>query len=360
MLSGGVVVALAAGLWLIYLVPSWLRRREYMSSERNAVRLQQTLRVLAETAEVPEAVRLEATAREAAVQERILKRVQEKAAHEARLRAEAEARAWAEADAKARAEASARARQAEQARRAELARQASRVARTSGADAVTAASKTRSRRATRAFCSAIVVLSLGAVIAGVLIASSGGSWLVLGMGAVPGVLAVSALVRLARPQRAAPVQVVTASRPTADELYDHAVHDEPAPVEQPVQAWTPRPLPKPLYQSTGSIAASAMASADAAAELHRAAARAMLEQRAAAMRAPVTPIAAGLEKPDRGRVVGAASASARPSERRPMVRTVRENHEATAPSRFARMGMVDEIDGSELDLDAVLRRRRVG
>jgi hypothetical protein len=43
-----------------------------------------------------------------------------------------------------------------------------------------------------------------------------------------------------------------------------------------------------------------------------------------------------------------------------MVRPVRENHEATAPSRFARMGMVDEIDGSELDLDAVLRRRRVG
>src|SRR6188474_857237 len=51
--GGGVLLALAAGLWLVYLIPSWLRRREYLATERNAVRLQQTLRVLAETAEVP-------------------------------------------------------------------------------------------------------------------------------------------------------------------------------------------------------------------------------------------------------------------------------------------------------------------
>ena len=62
-LGGGVMLALAAGLWLVYLVPSWLRRREYLATERNAVRLQQTLRVLAATAEVPDAVRAETNAR---------------------------------------------------------------------------------------------------------------------------------------------------------------------------------------------------------------------------------------------------------------------------------------------------------
>src|SRR5690606_25708013 len=40
-LSSSVVIVLAAVLWLVYLVPTWLRRREYLSTERNAVRLQQ-------------------------------------------------------------------------------------------------------------------------------------------------------------------------------------------------------------------------------------------------------------------------------------------------------------------------------
>lgn len=56
-LGGGVMLALAAGLWLVYLVPTWLKRREYLATERNAVRLQQTIRVLAETSEVPKQLR---------------------------------------------------------------------------------------------------------------------------------------------------------------------------------------------------------------------------------------------------------------------------------------------------------------
>ena len=72
----GVMLAIAAALWFVYLVPTWLRRREYLATERNAVRLQQTLRVLAETAEVPERCALEATAREAAQQQRTLRQAQ--------------------------------------------------------------------------------------------------------------------------------------------------------------------------------------------------------------------------------------------------------------------------------------------
>src|SRR3954470_23668668 len=100
--GGGVVVALAAVLWLVYLMPSWLRRREYLATERNAVRLQQTLRVLAETAEVPVAVRAETTARSVALQQRTLRQAQQQAMREARA-----------------VEAAHRARQAAEERRAE-------------------------------------------------------------------------------------------------------------------------------------------------------------------------------------------------------------------------------------------------
>jgi hypothetical protein len=56
-LGGGVMLAIAAGLWLVYLVPNWLKRREYLATEKNAVRLQQTIRVLAETSELPKQLR---------------------------------------------------------------------------------------------------------------------------------------------------------------------------------------------------------------------------------------------------------------------------------------------------------------
>lgn len=52
-LGGGIMLAIAAALWLVYLMPNWSKRREYMATEMNAVRLQQTIRVLAQTAEAP-------------------------------------------------------------------------------------------------------------------------------------------------------------------------------------------------------------------------------------------------------------------------------------------------------------------
>jgi len=72
-LGGGVIFVVAALLWAAVLVPGWMRRREFKSAEQNAVRLQRTLRALAETAEIPDEVRVEATARDALAQERILK-----------------------------------------------------------------------------------------------------------------------------------------------------------------------------------------------------------------------------------------------------------------------------------------------
>ncbi|HBS74340.1 MAG TPA: large exoprotein, partial [Microbacterium sp.] len=70
-LGGGVIVLVAVLLWLVYLLPSWNSRRQFDAAERNAVRLNQALRVLAETSETPREVRLELNARTAAAQQRL-------------------------------------------------------------------------------------------------------------------------------------------------------------------------------------------------------------------------------------------------------------------------------------------------
>src|SRR3954466_13269464 len=74
-----IMIVIAAALWFAYFLPTWVRRREYLDTERTATRLQQTLRVMAETAELPELVHGEITARDAARQERILRAEQRRA-----------------------------------------------------------------------------------------------------------------------------------------------------------------------------------------------------------------------------------------------------------------------------------------
>ena len=70
-LGGGVIVLVAVLLWLVYLLPSWHSRRQFDAAERNAVRLNQALRVLAETSEMPQEVHLELNARTAMAQQRL-------------------------------------------------------------------------------------------------------------------------------------------------------------------------------------------------------------------------------------------------------------------------------------------------
>lgn len=77
-LGGGVMFLVIALLWGAVLVPAWFRRREFNAAERNALRLQRTLRVLAETSELPSEVRVEATAREALQHERLLRTAQKR------------------------------------------------------------------------------------------------------------------------------------------------------------------------------------------------------------------------------------------------------------------------------------------
>jgi hypothetical protein len=90
-----------------------------------------------------------------------------------------------------------------------------------------------------------------------------------------------------------------------------------------------------------------MASVDAAVALRRAAAREDLERRAAELAPELEPEVAQLKPRTAAPAESEGAASAAP------VRSV-----DAQPSRFARMGVLDEVESDALDLDAVLRRRR--
>ncbi|MEV8212482.1 hypothetical protein [Leifsonia sp. NPDC077715] len=353
-MGGGVIVAIAAALWLAYLVPVWLRRREYLATERNAVRLQQTLRILAETSELPDEVRMEATARTVAEQQRILRKAEQKTLAAARAEAAAHARreqALAEERRRAAEEAERAAAEAiavERAARAAAAQRARALA-TAAAAAPLSPQRRRRLRRTRALSTLVLVAGLAGFVAGAVELVATGVWLTAALSA--GVVALSGwmLARLARPQRSAvAAQPMVRTSQVSPELYDDAQHDVPV-QERLKQSWTPRPLPKPLHLSPGTVAAAAMASVDAAAELRRAAARAEFERKAAEVTAPVaSPV------PLRPVAVAPAVVAAPTAA----VATAPGPAAPAAPSLYASMGVLDEVDSGSMDLDAVLRRRR--
>jgi hypothetical protein len=344
-LGGGVIVALAAALWLAYLVPTWLRRREYQATERNAVRLQQTLRILAETSEVPNEVRLEVSAREIAVQERILRKSRERTlaeiAEQARAQAQRNHAQALSAAAAARAAASVD----------DAGRGSASVVAAAPAVGATDALRARGRRLRRARATTSVVLLTGLIMAGWGAAQyvTGAAWLTLATGLVAVGACVVVLHRLARAGRTRLAVSMSTTRLQATQLFDQAEHS--APVERQHSTWTPRPLPKPLYLSRGTIAASAMASVDAVTQLRRAAAQADLERRAAEIAPTLSPALAP--------VAQFTPRAALQSEEHVAPAVLPEvAPERQTPSRFARMGLLEQVETDSLDLDAVLRRRR--
>ncbi len=293
--GSSVIIALAAVLWLVYLVPTWLRRREYLATERNALRLQQTLRILAETSEVPRQIRAEATARDAAQQERVLKKQLQRTA--------------AIADAQDAAVARAAARR--------LAETQPAIA----ADIATSSSASRRLRRSRAITSAILLAGIVGTALGMAQLVGSGAWMPLAAAAAVSVGSVLMLGQMASVGRArAELARSLRSRPAVVVEAPRVVVVPVAPVQT---TWTPVPVPKPLYMSRPAPERSLVASLEAAAELRQAAADAERRLREAHEAPEVTPI-------------------------RPVA----------APSRFARMGFVEEQPESHTDLDAVLRRRR--
>lgn len=243
-LSGGVIVLVAVLLWMLYLLPSWRGRYQYNASERNAVRLNQALRILAETSETPEEVHLELNARTALAQQKLAKRVQsEKEAGElVRLRAELAAT-----------------------RANPIVRQA------------------RARRQVRVVAAAVLVVGLSLAGLGVWQVLTSGAQLLIWVGGALGVVAAVTLQKMASVARRAARQPVRISAEAGAPRISQPLHD------QGRASWTPRALPEPLVSVAGSLAQSARAEIDAKQELQRAERVARLRARAEEM-APPEPV----------------------------------------------------------------------
>lgn len=334
-LSSSVIIALAAVLWLAYLVPTWFKRREYLSTERNAVRLQQTLRILAETAEVPDQVRVENSARSVAAQEKLMQRemqrtqaiqrAQDAAAARAAVRTLAETQPAIAAD----------------------------VARSS-------ASSRRLRRSRLVSTLVLVAAVIGVAFGGAQLAAGAGFALLAGAS----VVAVGAIVLLrqlsavsrTRAQLAAGLErPVRVSTPVQD-LWEQQSQVQAAPVRE---EWTPVEVPKPLYLSRPEAPAAPRVSfADAAARLSRITPdSAVSELREASQRSELVLREA---QDQTARLVSREQAPAVAEQAAPAGPTAvpAAPAEPTAPSRFARMGVIDEAELAPANLDEALRRRR--
>lgn len=300
--GSSVVVALAALLWLVYLVPTWFRRREYLATERNAVRLQQTLRVMAETAEIPEPVHVESNARTVAAHQRLLRQEFE------------------------------RARAVERAREASMSRAAAHTLATLQPDiaaVVLTQSPAASRlRRSRAVTSVVLLLSLLAAVAGFLPALAAASAALLTGGVLVGAGSLALLSRLAKVAgRRTKLASDLGSRPVVRRpviILDEVTTAVPAVAVQ----WTPVPLPKPRYLSTQMPPFPVSETALAAARV-----RLLAESTAAE--------AAEAERTTR---IATTAPNVTPFER--------------GSSRFAAMGIISEVAPTAPDLDEVLRRRR--
>lgn len=173
-LGGGVMLAVGALLWAVYFLPTWTKRRQFSAAQKNALRIHRTLRILAETSEIPTEVRVEATARQALAHERMLEATgrSEVAEHEAKL---AEARL---AERKAILEARATKRRADALKR-ELIRQ------------------TLTVKVLRIIAAVLTVVAIIGLIAGVVLAIVGVGSLVLGVSAAVGLVSILGLVAMA-------------------------------------------------------------------------------------------------------------------------------------------------------------------
>ncbi|SDQ90031.1 hypothetical protein [Microbacterium sp. cf332] len=256
-LGGGVIVLVAVALWMVYLLPTWHSRYRYDAAERNAVRLNQALRVLAETAETPGEVRVELSTRTALAQQKLARQV----LHEKeQLRLESERRQLVEAR---------------------------REVRTARDERVASPEHRASiRRRVRLAATVIALAALVAIVAGGWLVAVQGPAVVLISGVATFLVAAVVLSRMAavarrasRAQRSAPSVAVRTEHASAV-VPEFEFADARA-------TWTPRELPRPLTASAGSRAAAVLDEA-AAREALRQAAVVEAIQREAARRAPAS------------------------------------------------------------------------
>lgn len=319
-LGGGLFFAIAALLWLLYLMPSWAKRREYLATERNALRLQQTLRIMAETSEVPREVSVAIDSRSVHEQQRLLQ-------YEEKLRLAQE-----------------------RARRAASARQVKAELRE--VRAMSSQQKHRIRRS-RLISTLLLVLSVIAIVVSSIVMATGVgefAWL-LGAALATG---IGSLVMLR--------QLAQVSRSVATERRNYAVHESQTvsraasvpqttesmlPLAPVKRTWEPRELPKPLYLARAEAAPKA---ASSAVSLHDQLAR------HAARQAEL--IAASQASVDRVRQAEAALPTVQAQSGISDVEIVAQQQQPATENRFARMGVIDQQQIARPNVDEALRRRR--
>lgn len=327
-LGGGVMLAIGAALWALYFLPIWTKRRKFAAAEQNALRIQRTLRMLAETAELPEEVRVEATAREALAHERMLEAAgrSQLAEHEARV---AEAKL---AERQALLEARANRKRADALKR-ELIRRSHGV------------------RIARLITATIAALALVALIVGIVFAIIGFGATLLGLSAAALLLAVSALVMMA-PKRE---QRVSTQADAVSSRSDRAIA-----VSQPEQA---RQTERRVASSASRVSSAARSvtretAATPASAQHLA--QQQNSEREIAQAQRILELArqeaerAQREALDLGPGASAGTQSAQRAPQRP----VSPATPAVDVSALRHMGVIDEIDATLPDLDAAIQRRR--
>ena len=213
-LSGGLVFAVGAVLWVAYLIPSWLRRRHFNETEANTVRLQHTVSAMS-------AAGLDSS----------------------HLRqAEASARAVHE--------------QKKALRAAE--RAGKRLARTSAQDTLSPEQRSlmakHRRRSQRQVAAVILLTSVATLAAGIAYIVYVGDMLIAALGAVATLVTLVVMSALSRPAK------VSTSLPLRQPA---TVFDQGSQPTVATRAWTPQTLPRPLQQSPGSASAAVLAAQQA-------------------------------------------------------------------------------------------------
>jgi len=261
-LGGGVIVLVAVVLWLAYLLPSWHGRHQFYAAERNAVRLNQALRVLAETSETPQEVRLELNARTALAQQRLARQAQSEREQAELDRARAE---LAVTTLQAKADAAAARERAAAQSRAEKARPELRRA--------------NARRRARLTTTVIAAVAAGLAVGGGFVLAATGSQLLLWSAVAVTIGCFALLQRMSAVQRRSVVRVaapqVVRAPGVAGALQDVALASDRT-------VWTPRELPRPA----GSRAASVLDEVEAREALRRAAVEEAMRTRAEQLRPP--------------------------------------------------------------------------
>lgn len=282
-LGGGAIALVVAVLWLVYLLPSWQMKMRYNAAERNAVRLNQALRVLAESSETPGEVRVELSRREAAKHQRLVRRLE---AEEDRLRAqydEAEVeRRRREHEAKL--ELTKRDAEAERLQRALAAEERRREVATMRADP--RVRRARARRRARLAATTLAIVGAVALGVGAWQLRVSANWTGVVFGAVALLAAGIVLRRM--------VTVAARANHSASSPAENRVSRErvASPILDPAdRGWTPRQLPAPLTATAGSQAAGAVDAANARDRLVQAARENAARERIARRRDPVPLVA---------------------------------------------------------------------